>query len=269
MAAGWKGIMEEYRSLLPIGPRHARRHVAGGRDAVGARAPPVRTGRSQRLAEGRGSQPDRVLQGPRHDHGHLHGGRGRAQRQSCARRPATPRRRPPPTRHAPGSPAWCSSPKAISHWASWPRHWCTAHASCRCRATSTSSCRSSVSSRTMRRSPSSTRSIPHRIEGQKTGAFEIVDVLGDAPDVHCIPVGNAGNITAYWRGYLQYKEIGRATKLPTHAWFPGCRRRADRAGSPGGEPGDDRHRDPDRQPGQLVLGHGGGQRVRRLHHRGD
>ena len=60
---------------------------------------------------------------------------------------------------------------------------------------------------------------PHRIEGQKTGAFEIVDVLGDAPDVHCIPVGNAGNITAYWRGYLQYKEIGRATKLPRMLGF--------------------------------------------------
>jgi threonine synthase len=55
---------------------------------------------------------------------------------------------------------------------------------------------------------------PHRIEGQKTGAFEIVDVLGDAPDVHCIPVGNAGNITAYWRGYLQYREVGRATRVP-------------------------------------------------------
>ncbi len=55
---------------------------------------------------------------------------------------------------------------------------------------------------------------PHRIEGQKTGAFEIVDVLGDAPDFHCIPVGNAGNISAYWRGYLQYKEAGRSTKLP-------------------------------------------------------
>jgi len=55
---------------------------------------------------------------------------------------------------------------------------------------------------------------PYRIEGQKTGAFEIVDVLGDAPDIHCIPVGNAGNITAYWRGYLQYREAGRSTKLP-------------------------------------------------------
>ncbi len=51
---------------------------------------------------------------------------------------------------------------------------------------------------------------PYRIEGQKTGAFEIVDVLGDAPDVHCIPVGNAGNITAYWKGYREYQDAGRA-----------------------------------------------------------
>ncbi|PID96913.1 MAG: threonine synthase [Actinomycetales bacterium] len=47
---------------------------------------------------------------------------------------------------------------------------------------------------------------PARIEGQKTAAFEIVDVLGDAPDIHCLPVGNAGNITAYWRGYREYAE---------------------------------------------------------------
>jgi threonine synthase len=45
---------------------------------------------------------------------------------------------------------------------------------------------------------------PFRIEGQKTAAFEICDALGNAPDVHCIPVGNAGNITAYWRGYCEY-----------------------------------------------------------------
>jgi len=55
---------------------------------------------------------------------------------------------------------------------------------------------------------------PFRIEGQKTAAFEICDVLGDAPDVHCIPVGNAGNITAYWRGYLEYARDGVATKQP-------------------------------------------------------
>jgi threonine synthase len=55
---------------------------------------------------------------------------------------------------------------------------------------------------------------PHRIEGQKTGAFEIVDVLGDAPDAHFIPVGNAGNITAYWKGYCEYRAAGHSTRLP-------------------------------------------------------
>ncbi len=60
---------------------------------------------------------------------------------------------------------------------------------------------------------------PFRIEGQKTGAFEIVDVLGDAPDVHCIPVGNAGNITAYWKGYREYQDAGRITHLPRMLGF--------------------------------------------------
>lgn len=55
---------------------------------------------------------------------------------------------------------------------------------------------------------------PYRIEGQKTGAFEVVDALGDAPDLHMIPVGNAGNITAYWKGYQDYFAAKRSTKLP-------------------------------------------------------
>ena len=55
---------------------------------------------------------------------------------------------------------------------------------------------------------------PARIEGQKTAAFEIVDVLGRAPDVHALPVGNAGNITAYWRGYTEYHRDGVTDKLP-------------------------------------------------------
>lgn len=55
---------------------------------------------------------------------------------------------------------------------------------------------------------------PDRIEGQKTGAFEIVDVLGKAPDILSIPVGNAGNITAYWRGFTQYHFAQRCTTLP-------------------------------------------------------
>ncbi len=55
---------------------------------------------------------------------------------------------------------------------------------------------------------------PDRIEGQKTGAFEVVDVLGRAPDILSIPVGNAGNITAYWRGFTQYHFAGNAKTLP-------------------------------------------------------
>ena len=55
---------------------------------------------------------------------------------------------------------------------------------------------------------------PYRLEGQKTAAFEIVDRLGDAPDYLCIPVGNAGNITAYWKGFCEYYDRGRATQRP-------------------------------------------------------
>ena len=55
---------------------------------------------------------------------------------------------------------------------------------------------------------------PNRIEGQKTAAFEVVDDLGDAPDLQVLPVGNAGNISAYWRGYTQYASAGKATRIP-------------------------------------------------------
>jgi threonine synthase len=55
---------------------------------------------------------------------------------------------------------------------------------------------------------------PNRVEGQKTAAFEIVDVLGDAPDYLILPVGNAGNITAYWKGFREYHAAGKSTRLP-------------------------------------------------------
>jgi threonine synthase len=60
---------------------------------------------------------------------------------------------------------------------------------------------------------------PYRIEGQKTGAFEIVDELGGVPDILCIPVGNAGNITAYWKGFKEYRGIGRIKKTPKMMGF--------------------------------------------------
>ncbi len=55
---------------------------------------------------------------------------------------------------------------------------------------------------------------PHRIEGQKTAAFEICDTLQRAPDIVCLPVGNAGNITAYWKGFREYREAGRVDNVP-------------------------------------------------------
>ncbi len=60
---------------------------------------------------------------------------------------------------------------------------------------------------------------PNRIEGQKTASFEIIDMLGDAPDYLCIPVGNAGNITAYWKGFKEYYELGKAKKKPKMMGF--------------------------------------------------
>jgi threonine synthase len=60
---------------------------------------------------------------------------------------------------------------------------------------------------------------PYRLQGQKTAAFEIVDALGDAPDVHCLPVGNAGNISAYWMGYQEYAKDGVAAQRPRMLGF--------------------------------------------------
>ena len=60
---------------------------------------------------------------------------------------------------------------------------------------------------------------PHRIEGQKTAAFEVADVLGDAPDYLFIPVGNAGNITAYWKGFVEYHQLERTRTLPKMMGF--------------------------------------------------
>ncbi len=60
---------------------------------------------------------------------------------------------------------------------------------------------------------------PYRLEGQKTAAFEVVEALGDAPDWLCIPVGNAGNITAYWMGFCEYHQLGKCLRLPRMMGF--------------------------------------------------
>ena len=70
---------------------------------------------------------------------------------------------------------------------------------------------------------------PYRIEGQKTAAFEIIDYLGEAPDYLFIPVGNAGNITAYWKGFVEYHKLGKSKILTQNDGFPGRRGGAHRA----------------------------------------
>jgi len=60
---------------------------------------------------------------------------------------------------------------------------------------------------------------PDRIEGQKTASFEVIDVLGDAPNIHILPVGNAGNISAYWKGYREFHQLGKSSRLPRMIGF--------------------------------------------------
>ena len=150
----------------------------------------------------------------------------RAPRPWSAPRPATPRRRWRPTPPRPGSSRWCSCPRARSPPARWRRRSCTAPRSSWCAATSTTASRSPRGWPGTTRSRWSTRSTRCGSQGQKTAAFEIVDFLGDAPDFHLLPVGNAGNISAYWMGYTQYADLGLATKRPSCAASrPRARRR--------------------------------------------
>ena len=104
---------------------------------------------------------------------------------------------------------------------------------------------------------------PVRLEGQKTAAFEIIDCLGGAPDVHVLPVGNAGNIAAYWKGFREYADRRTCDRTPAHLGLPGRGRGPAGARHGRGAPRDGRHRDPDRQPGLVAAGRGGPRRVRR------
>ena len=96
----------------------------------------------------------------------------------------------------------------------------------------------------------------YRLHGQKTAAFEIVEALGDAPDIHCLPVGNAGNISAYWMGYREDVDAGNSTKPPKMYGFQASGAAPIVTGQVVRGAVDDRHRDPDRQPGQLDQGAG-------------
>ncbi len=103
---------------------------------------------------------------------------------------------------------------------------------------------------------------PYRIEGQKTAAFEIVDALGAAPDVHSLPVGNAGNITAYWKGYTEYHRDGLSDRLPRMLGTQAAGAAPLVLGEPVKRARDHRHRDPDRRARVVDLGGRGPAAVR-------
>ena len=122
---------------------------------------------------------------------------------------------------------------------------------------------------------------PYRLQGQKTAAFEIVEELGRAPDYHCLPVGNAGNITAHWIGYSEYASLETAAcafcdgsckyggsgvtgTRPVMVGLPGGGCRAVPAREDGRQPGDRRDRDPHRSPAVLGPGLEGAAGIRRL-----
>ena len=114
---------------------------------------------------------------------------------------------------------------------------------------------------------------PVRIEGQKTAAFEIVDALGAAPDVHALPVGNAGNITAYWKGYTEYHREGVIDKLPRMLGTQAAGAAPLVLGEPVQQPRDHRHRDPHRRTGVVDGRRRGAAAIQRSlpgrHRRGD
>ena len=96
---------------------------------------------------------------------------------------------------------------------------------------------------------------PDRIQGQKTAAFEICDALGRAPDYHLLPVGNAGNITAYWMGYREYHEAGASIVAPHMMGFEAAGAAPIVHGHVVEGAAHHRHRDPHRQPGELGGRH--------------
>ena len=253
MAHQWQGVLREYADRLDVTEATPDRHARRGRHAAHPGSAALRAHRRRGLRQVRGHEPDRLLQGPRHDDGDLEGRRARREGRHLRldRQHVAPR--PPRTPRTPASPPRCSCPRARSPWASSARPSRTTASCCRSRATSTTA---STSPATWRRNypVHLVNSVNNdRIEGQKTAAFEVVDVLGDAPDFHFLPVGNAGNYTAYSRGYREDVAAGRAPSCPACSGSRPPARRPIVARRGRQAPRDHRVGDPHRQPRLVAV----------------
>ena len=240
-----RGVIDRYRSWLPVTESTPVITLGEGSTPLVPRERAVGRAGLRGLAEGRGRQPHRVVQGPRHDRrGQRLRGRGRPggglrlhrQHLGLGGRVRLPGWAPKPIVLLPaGRIAAGKLAQAIVHGAQVVQI-----------EGNFDDCLRLARSLAESYPVALVNSVnPVRIEGQKTAAFEIVDDLGDAPDLHVLPVGNGGNISAYWRGYVQYAEAGIATRRPRMWAFQAAGAAPLVLGHPVAEPGDrgDGHQD--------------------------
>ena len=181
------------------------------------------------LPQGRGRQPDRLVQGPRHD-GRGHAGRRPRRQDGHLRLDRQHQRQRRRLRRA-GRPGLRGAGARRATIALGKLAQALAHGARLLQVDGNfDDCLELVRKLAADYPVALVNSVnTERLQGQKTASFEIVDALGDAPDVHCLPVGNAGNIAAYWLGYQEYLADGRASEDAADARLPGRRRGADRA----------------------------------------
>ena len=222
-------VIEEYRDRLPV----PRRDAASSRWARAAprsvRRTALRADRLRGLPQGRGHEPDRLVQGPRHDDGDLEGRRPGARRPSSAPRPATPRRRRGLRRAAGMTCCRARARRQDRARASWRRRSCTAPRFCRSTATSTTA---SARPRARRRLPGRAgqlgQPVPHR--GPEDGRVrDRATCSATRPTSTASRSATPATSRAYWKGYREYAARQRAAPTPRDASGSRPRRRADRA----------------------------------------
>ena len=273
-SGGWPGVIEAYREFLPVTPAMPVVTLLEGGTPF-SRRPGSPNGSEPRVfLKLEGAQSDRLVQGPRHDARDLEGARRRGE-GGCLRvdrEHVRLRRRVRGASRA--DDARCSSPRATSRSASSLRRSSTARRCCRSAGTSTR--RSTIVRALGDKAPVTVvNSVnPHRIEGQKTGAFEIVDALGDAPDCALHPRRQRREHHRLLEGILRVpgRRAGRRG-FRRMLGFQAAGAAPIVDGQARREPRDRRYRDPDREPGLVVRRDRRGKRVGwghpRGHRRGD
>ena len=204
MAHLWRGVIREYAARLPMlegAPVVTLQE--GGTPLIPCENLSELTGANV-LVKFEGLNPTGVVQGPRHDDRDLGRRSATAPRRSSARAPATPA--PVAAAYATKAGMTCAVLVPDGKIAMGKLSQAVAHGATLIQVEGNFDDCLTVARKLAEAYPVElVNSVnPARIEGQKTAAFEVVDALGDAPDIHVLPVGNAGNITAYWQGYTEY-----------------------------------------------------------------